>query len=120
MKTYLTTSNPFGQLIIPRAIVQTMLWLPGVFLGAVSACTLQLFCGLVAGGLIFLFSKSIIVLGLLMQAACLAAGNSAASCNAQLLLSCQTYLRNSALNSSVSALVKLPGGNRKKKPGKYK
>lgn len=53
-----------------------------------------------------------------MQVAFLAPGNSAASYNPQLPLSCQTYLRNSgqhrpSLNSSGSALVKLPEDKRK-------
>lgn len=54
MKTYFMTGNPFGQLITQsNRCVQTMLWLPGVCLGTVSACTSQVFCGLVNWGLVF-------------------------------------------------------------------
>lgn len=115
-KTYFMTGEPFGQLITQsNRCVQTTLWLPGACLGTVSACAWQVFCGLVTWGLVFKARNSWVSLCKFHP---LPPGESAASCNPQLLPSCQIYLRNSgqhrpAQNSSGSALVKLPDDNRK-------
>lgn len=115
-KTYFMTGEPFGQLITQsNRWVQATLWLPGVCLGTVSACAWQVFCGLVTWGLVFKARNSWVSLCKFHP---LPPGESAASCNPQLLPSCQIYLRNSgqhrpARNSSGSALVKLPDDNRK-------
>lgn len=111
MKTYFRASKPFGQLIIPRAVdvYKPCCGSLGSFLGAVSA-------GLLWTGNLGPHFQSHKTLG--SPYASLAPGNSAASCNPQLLLSCQTHLRNSgqhrpALNGSGSASVKSPNDNRK-------
>lgn len=86
--------------------------------GLFGDCECVHFAGLLWTGKLGSRFQSHKLLGLLMQVASLAPGESAASCNPQLLPSCQIYLRNSgqhrpAQNSSGSALVKLPDDNRK-------